>query len=58
MQMIQADDLVLAAVVRQPRDLGIARVLGWYRIPVGTAPKTLRVDWLAFYQTAAFGEER
>ncbi len=56
--MIQADDLVLVAVVRQPRDLDIARVLGWYRIPVGTAPKTLRVDWLAFYQTAAFGEER
>jgi len=58
MHAIHADDLVLVAVVRQPRDLDIARVLGWYRIPVGTAPKTLRVDWLAFYQTAAFGEER
>jgi hypothetical protein len=56
--MIHAEDLVLVAVVRQPRDLDIARVLGWYRIPVGTSPKTLRVDWLAFYQTAAFGEER
>jgi hypothetical protein len=56
--MIHAEDLILVAVVRQPRDLDIARVLGWYRIPVGTAPKTLRVDWLAFYQTAAFGEER
>lgn len=56
--MVQAEDLVLVAVVRHPRDLDIARVLGWYRIPVGTAPKTLRVDWLAFYQTAAFGEER
>jgi hypothetical protein len=58
MQAIHDDDLVLVAVARQPRDLDIARVLGWYRIPVGTAPKTLRVDWLAFYQTAAFGEER
>jgi len=56
--MVQAEDLVLVAVVRHPRDLDIARVLGWYRIPVGTAPKTLRVDWLAFYQTAAFGEAR
>jgi hypothetical protein len=58
MQMVQLEDLVLVAVVRHPRDLDIVRVLGWYRIPVGTAPKTLRVDWLAFYQTAAFGDER
>ncbi|MCX6069564.1 MAG: hypothetical protein NTU91_01705 [Chloroflexi bacterium] len=58
MHAIHADDLVLVAVVRQPRDLDIARVLGWYRIPVDTAPKTLRVDWLAFYQTAGFGEDR
>lgn len=58
MHAIQADDLVLVAVLRQRRDLDIARVLGWYRIPVRTAPKTLRVDWLAFYQTARFGDER
>ena len=58
MHEIHADDLVLVAVVKRPRDLDIARVLGWYRIPVGTAPKTLRVDWVAFYQTAAFGAER
>jgi hypothetical protein len=55
---MQADDLVLVAIVSRPRDLEIARVLGWYRIPLATAPKTVRVDWLAFYQTAAFGEER
>lgn len=58
MDAIGADDLVLVAIVRSPRDLEIVRVLGWYRIPVGSAPKTLHVDWLAFYQTAAFGEER
>jgi hypothetical protein len=44
MDAIRADDLVLVAVVRQPRDLDIAHVLGWYRIPVGTSPKPLRVD--------------
>jgi hypothetical protein len=44
MHAIGADDLALVAVVRQPRDLDIARVLGWYRIPVGAAPKTLRVE--------------
>ena len=55
---IQAEDLILVAIVRSPRDLDIARVLGWYRIPLATSPKTIRVDWIAFYQTAAFGEEK
>jgi hypothetical protein len=39
-----------------PRDLEIARLLGWYRIPLRTAPKVVAVDYLAFYQPAAFGE--
>lgn len=51
------DDLILVAVVKTPRDLEIARVLGWYRIPLRTAPKTMRVDWLAFYQPGSFGPE-
>ncbi len=55
---MEADDLVLVAIVKRPRDLEIARMLGWYRIPLQTAPKTVRVDWLAFYQTGAFGDER
>jgi hypothetical protein len=38
-----------------PRDLEIARLLGWYRIPLRTAPKVVAVDYLAFYQPAAFG---
>jgi hypothetical protein len=54
MKELLADDLVLVAVVNNPRDLEIARVLGWYRIPLQTAPKMVGVDWLAFYQTAAF----
>lgn len=58
MTEIRPDDLVLVAIVKTPRDLDIARVLGWYRIPLATTPKTIRVDWLALYQTAAFGEER
>jgi hypothetical protein len=36
----------------------IARVLGWYRIPLRTAPKVIAVDYLAFYQPASFGESR
>jgi hypothetical protein len=58
MDYIQPEDLVLVAIVKTPRDLEIARILGWYRIPLATAPKTVRVDWIAFYQTATFGEER
>ena len=38
------------------RDLEIARLLGWYRIPLRTAPKVVAVDYLAFYQPSAFAE--
>lgn len=48
--------LVLVAVVNHPRDLEIARLLGWYRIPLRTAPKVIAVDYLAFYQTGAIGD--
>jgi hypothetical protein len=44
--------------MKHPRDLEIARVLGWYRIPVQSAPKIVRVDWLAFYLPRVFGEDK
>lgn len=50
-------DLVLVAFIPQPNDLEIARLLGWYRIPLRTAPKVIAVDWLAFYQPASFGKQ-
>lgn len=53
---LETTSLILVAVMNQPRDLEIARVLGWYRIPLRSAPKVVAVDYLAFYQTAAFGE--
>jgi len=46
--------LVMVAVVPSTRDLDIARLLGWYRIPLKSAPKIIAVDYLAFYQTSAF----
>ncbi len=55
---LSKDSLVLVAVMNDPRDLEIARLLGWYRIPLRSAPKVVAVDFLAFYQTAAFGENR
>src|SRR5512143_1389751 len=53
---ISAADLVLVCLVPSPRDLEIARLLGWYRIPLRTAPKVVAVDILAFYQPSSFGE--
>lgn len=55
---VRLDDLILVAIMKTPRDLEIARVLGWYRIPLQTAPKTVRVDWLAFYLTGAFDDQK
>lgn len=52
---VQSSDLILVCVVPSPRDLEIARLLGWYRIPVRTAPKVVTVDQLAFYQPSSFG---
>lgn len=54
--MIKPTDLILVALLPTPRDLEIARLLGWYRIPLRTAPKVVAVDHLAFYQPSAFGE--
>ncbi len=48
--------LVLVAIIPNKRDLDIARMLGWYRIPLKSAPKIISVDYIAFYQTAAFNE--
>ncbi len=48
--------LMLVAVMPSPRDLEIARVLGWYRIPLRFAPKIVQVDYLAFYQPSSFGK--
>ncbi len=49
---------VLIAVITRVRDLQIAREQHWYRIPLATLPAQLAADYLAFYQTAAFGAER
>ena len=49
--------LILVALIPSPRDLEIARLLGWYRIPLRSAPKVINVDYLAFYQDSAFGEQ-
>lgn len=54
--MLTPTSLVLVCLLPTPRDLEIARLLGWYRIPLRTAPKVVAVDYLAFYQPGSFGE--
>lgn len=49
---------VLVAVMNNLRDFEIARDQGWYRIPLERAPSQVGADYLAFYQTKVFGEER
>jgi hypothetical protein len=58
MALPSPSSLILVAVINKPRDMEIARLLGWYRIPFRTAPKVIAVDYLAFYQTGAFGDEK
>ena len=53
---MSSTDLILVCLLPTPRDLEIARLLGWYRIPLRTAPKVVAVDYLAFYQPSAFAE--
>lgn len=54
--MITSTSLVLVCLLPTPRDLELARLLGWYRIPFKSAPKVVAVDYLAFYQPSSFGE--
>jgi very-short-patch-repair endonuclease len=58
---MSADGEVLVAIMNNPLDFAIAQDRHWYRVPVSSAEKWLKVrwppQWLAFYQTKIFGEE-
>lgn len=51
------DAPVLVAVVNNVSDFVRARDEGWYRIPVKRAPRRVAAEFLALYQTRAFGGE-
>lgn len=55
MNTFSDESLILVAVMPNTKDYEIARMLGWYRIPLKMAPKIIDVDYLAFYQTGNFG---
>ena len=53
------EDRVLVAVLNNRRDFDRVVDQGWYRIPAKYAPPTTgNSEYLAFYFTKAFGEER
>lgn len=53
------DDQVLVAIMNNRADWERVQAEGWYRIPAKKAPKIVpNFDWLAFYFTARFGEDR
>ena len=54
--MLSSSSLILVCFIPNPQDLEIARLLGWYRIPLRSAPKLVSVDYLAFYQPSSFGD--
>lgn len=56
--MIELDARVLVCLINDPSDLEIARWDHWYRIPVKHAPADYLADYLAFYLTSAFGDEK
>src|SRR5512135_2321128 len=56
---VDADDVVLVALLNQPCDLDRVRSEQWYRIPAKHAPVHFtQAGYLAFYLTKAFGDAR
>ena len=53
-----ASDIFMIGLIPNPKDLEIARVLGWYRIPLRAPIRVYTVDYLAFYQPASFNENK
>ncbi len=54
---MDADDVVLVALLNHPRDLEIVRAEHWYRIPAKHAPaRFTQARYIAFYLTRSFGE--
>jgi hypothetical protein len=56
---VDADDVVLVALMSRPSDLDIVRAEHWYRIPAKHAPAYFnQARFVAFYLTKAFGDRK
>ncbi|MCB0208170.1 MAG: hypothetical protein KDJ52_02500 [Anaerolineae bacterium] len=57
--LIYPDDRVLVTIMNNLEDWRRVHDENWYRIPVKHAPEPVpNIDWIAFYQTKAFGGDR
>jgi len=52
------EDRVLVAVITRPHDFEIARDQGWYRVPEKKATPGIFFEYIAFYFTAAFRQQK
>jgi hypothetical protein len=52
------EDRVLVAVMNRAQDLEIARDQGWYRVPEKKATPGVFFEYVAFYFTATFAEQK
>ena len=52
------EDRVLVAVMNRPDDFEIARDQRWYRLPESKAGRGAFFEYVAFYFTAGFGQEK
>jgi len=56
---VDADDIVLVALMNSPHDLDIVRAEHWYRIPAEHAPAHVtQARYVAFYLTKNFGDDK
>jgi len=55
---MQPHEHVLIALVRSLEDWNIARNKNWFRIPVHNGPSEITAEWIAFYFSARFGDEK
>ena len=52
------EDRVLVAVMNRPQDFEIAREQRWYRVPENKAGRGAFFEYVAFYFTTAFGDQK
>ncbi len=56
---MDADDVVLVALMNSPHDMDIVRAGHWYRIPAKRAPAHItQARYVAFYLTKSFGNSK
>jgi hypothetical protein len=51
------EDRVLIGVINRKQDLAIAQHAHWYRVPWKQAARGIHAEYVAFYQSRAFGED-